>query len=321
MAEVRQRQKDVGTSGIQGRWGLSDEIVESSVDAQRRSRFVSQETGLASYAVTRVIHGFEELCRRRSMPVPAELRDTIYKILTGELLANAKFFDLEPSRVVSATVYNGLLEDLVDSREFESLRDTPGIFRTAAVTRPSDPAAFLRRVMGTVDSLERDPEFASLKDSPGIFRTAAVGHPSDPAGFLRGVMRSVEALQQDAEFACFRDVSGILRAAAVGRPGDPAGFLRSIKNRAEALQRNPDFSALGDSPVPFIVAAAYYPKDPEDHLRKRLDARMSVDDDMAAEDLLQRQVNVTFALPDESLMPDLDGLDELSPGRRRGRSR
>jgi hypothetical protein len=77
------------------------------------------------------------------------------------------------------------LAAIAGEEEFASLRDGPGIFKQAAVTNPSDPRAFLRKVQEDIAALAGEEEFAGLRDTPGIFKQAAVHSPSDPRAFLR----------------------------------------------------------------------------------------------------------------------------------------
>ena len=81
------------------------------------------------------------------------------------------------------------MADLSAEEEFAAIRDTPSIFRYAAVRYSSDPRAFLRGVQKTLGELAADEEFAAFRDTPGIFRQAAVYYPDDPRAFLRGCRR------------------------------------------------------------------------------------------------------------------------------------
>ena len=129
------------------------------------------------------------MCRRQRLAIPEGLRHSLYQVLAAEVLVNAAIMDSSPSMVAVATVYNGVLAELVESPEFTTVRDTPGILRQAAIRNLSDPKGFLRTAMATVAELERDPEFESLRNTPGMIRHAAVHNPSDPKGFLRKVLR------------------------------------------------------------------------------------------------------------------------------------
>ena len=83
---------------------------------------------------------------------------------------------------------------LEQDERFTEFRDTPGVFRRAAVNY-SDPEGFLEGVREAVSRLEQDERFADLRGTPGVFRMAAV-HYSDPEGFLMGVQEAVSRLDR-----------------------------------------------------------------------------------------------------------------------------
>jgi hypothetical protein len=137
---------------------------------------------------------FEEMCRRRRVTLPPDLRLAGYCLLGIELAINSQVLEVAPAQVASATVYHNSLDRLPEA--FPEFRDTPNVFRRAAAGYPSDPEGFRQGVQQAVSRLAQDERFAGLRDAPGVFRKAGVGYPSDPEGFL--LARSdIPALRRD----------------------------------------------------------------------------------------------------------------------------
>ena len=65
---------------------------------------------------------------------------------------------------------------------FADFRDTPGIFRDAAVHHTKDPEGFLIGVREAISRLEADDRFADFRDTPWIFRRSQ-WQPERPGGF------------------------------------------------------------------------------------------------------------------------------------------
>lgn len=186
-----------------------------------------------------LLERFEEMCRRQGAAVDADMRPYLVRLLSTELVANQQALGGNPEKLIPFTLDNGALGPaLIADAEFESLRETPGIFRRAAVgyAGPGKAKEFLRRVLRAIPELMADAEFESLRETPGIFRYAAVSYPGPGRAkeFLRGVVRIIPELAADAEFESLRETPGIFRHAAghYPGPGKAKEFLRSVmKNR------------------------------------------------------------------------------------------
>ncbi|QOJ14831.1 MAG: hypothetical protein HRU75_09340 [Planctomycetia bacterium] len=228
LAMAREAQRISG-GGVRGGRFPSEGTAAASAAVRNTSRVVqAAASGADGEGVRRAIDTLEEMCRRQRLAIPEGLRHSLYQVLAAEVLVNAAIMDSSPSMVAVATVYNGVLAELVESPEFTTVRDTPGILRQAAIRNPSDPKGFLRKVFATVAELERDPEFKTFQDTPGILRQAAIRNLSDPKGFLRTAMATVAELERDPEFESLRNTPGMIRHAAVHNPSDPKGFLRKV---------------------------------------------------------------------------------------------
>lgn len=167
MAQIRDIQRESGWT-LRGRSFLDDDVAEASRNTRQQSSLVR----LVKWATDdqdvtdNLLEGFEEMCRRRKHPMPSRLRRDVYRLLALELHVNAAALGAPASDVARATIYNGDISGISHDPEFESLRETPGVFRRAAVDSPSDPKGLLRKVVATVADLERDAEFESLRESP-----------------------------------------------------------------------------------------------------------------------------------------------------------
>ena len=212
---VREIQRDC--KPLSGGAFLSEDTLELLRDtAKETASFMSSmNCGDAEQELEALLIRFEEMCRRRKMPIPPKIRPAVYELLAGELVANASLLGAPPKGIISFTVLRGAASALVDNQEFASFRDTPGIFRRAVMGKPNDPDGFLRGVIQKIDELPKREEFASLRDWPGILRQAAISYPSNPEAFLRGVIEKIDELLKQEEFASLRDSPGILRRAAV----------------------------------------------------------------------------------------------------------
>ena len=272
MAEVRRVQRE-SQRDLRGPARLADDVTRSLKSASAESTLIrAVSDGSPDAVMTKALEGFEEMCRRRGQDVPPRLRGAIYRLLASELEVNARMLQSSVADVARATIYNGELSSLTRDAEFASLHNTPAVFVRAAVNYPSDPKAFLRKVIATIPELESDPEFASLQqDTPWVLRQAAIGNPSDPKGFLRKVIATVAELESDPEFASLDDTPWALRHAAVNYPSDPKGFLRKVISTVAELERDPEFASLQrDTPGALRRAAISYPADPKGFLRKMI---------------------------------------------------
>ena len=269
MAEVRRVQRE-SQRDLRGPARLADDVTRSLKSASAESTLIrAVSDGSPDAVMTKALEGFEEMCRRRGQDVPPRLRGAIYRLLASELEVNARMLQSSVADVARATIYNGELSSLTRDAEFASLHNTPAVFVRAAVNYPSDPKAFLRKVIATVSELERDPEFESFGDTPSVFVRAAVNYPSDPKAFLRKVIATIPELESDPEFASLQqDTPWVLRQAAIGNPSDPKGFLRKVIATVAELESDPEFASLDDTPWALRHAAVNYPSDPKGFLRK-----------------------------------------------------
>ena len=282
MDEARRAQSESGVS-MRGRPQLKD-----------AQRFAIRATATSCAIVAAPLHAepktkigllerFEEMCRRRHIEVPADMRPAILEAMLTELSINRQALTGSESKLVPVTAYCGAIGPKL-STEFPEFRDTPGIFRRAAVHNPSDPRGFLRGMQQSIAALAADDKFAEFRDTPGIFRQAAMQNPSDPRGFLRGMQQSIAALAADDEFAEFRDTPSIFRQVAFSNPRDPRSFLRGAQRRIAELAADDEFAAFRDAPGIFRQAAVYNPSDPRGFLRKaQATMRQLVADDEFAE--------------------------------------
>jgi hypothetical protein len=253
MSEVRQVQRE-SDRPLRGKTFLSDGIQSESKRTRDHSGLLaelarSSEGYVPPNVQQLAFERFEEMCRRRKLSIPKELRPPIYRLLALELVVNSSVLQAEPEQIASATLYNGSLDEMVS--RFADFRDTPWIFRHVAVNNPSDPEGFLTGVLETITRLSADERFADFRDTPGIFQRAAVHNSSDPEGFLTGVLETITRLSADERFADFRDTPGIFRQAAVNNPSDPESYLADqLRARHAAGRRTEQFSANDDRAKP-----------------------------------------------------------------------
>jgi hypothetical protein len=181
--------------GVTGRSYVSNDILNTIpsilLKSARITAFSTDVKGDSAFKkeYNTICARFEELCRRLEINIPASLRPEIYKLLSAELFSNAALFHSPPGKILSTTVYNGPLNQLFTNEEFACFADAPGIFKRAATSSPSNPEAFLRGVIQSIERLSTNEEFACFADTPGIFKHAAAGSPSNPEAFLRQQMR------------------------------------------------------------------------------------------------------------------------------------
>jgi hypothetical protein len=269
MAEVRDAQFDSGRP-LAGPARLTPDQRSAITSASADSNLVAavKEALKVDLPVNRLFERFEEMCRRREIPIDHSQRPGILKLLAAELWTNAQQLQARPKDLIGVTVYHGNITPLAAEEEFVSLRDTPGIFKQAALNHPTDPRGFLRKVQKNIAVLAAEEEFAPLRDTPGIFTRAAAGNPSDPRGFLRQVQKDITALATEEEFAPLRDTPGIFTRAAIHNPTDPRAFLRKVQKDIAVLAAEKEFAPLRDTPSIFTRAAVNNPSDPRALLRK-----------------------------------------------------
>lgn len=176
LAEVRRVQRESGRK-LTGRAHLSDETLGAFFDAWDDSRLLAELRSPPDVVVPHDVQGtlferFEELCRRRRIAVPDDLRPAVYRLLALELAVNGQLLGDTSESLASATLYNGVLDALRD--QFPEFADTPGLLREAAQGYPSDPATFLADTRDSIARLEADERFAQFRETPGVFRQAAV---------------------------------------------------------------------------------------------------------------------------------------------------
>jgi len=261
LEELRRRQRDSGKD-LRGRTRLGDA-------SERRMAAVLGQSGLIRHTETPTVafERLEEMARRRNQKFSG-LEKAAYRLLACELAINAATFNAKQKEVFSTTLYNGELSHMPTDPCFESLRDTPGIFKRAATNNPKDPEGLLLGVLQKIEQLTADPRFESLRDSPGIFKCAAMNNPKDPEGLLLGVLQKIDQLTADPRFESLQDTPWVFKRAAIGNPKDPEGFLLGVLQKIDQLTADPRFESLQDTPGIFKYAATYNPKDPEELLEK-----------------------------------------------------
>ncbi len=272
MSTVREIQRESGRD-LHGMRRLSEATVAASAQARQASDLLAHlskppEAVVPASTQQQVFDSFEEMCRRRQVTLPTELRPLVYHLLGIELAANSHALAAKPEQVAPATVYNGALDHLPEA--YPDFRDMPGIFLEAVVGYPSDPEGFLHRVQDTESRLEQAERFAEFRNTPGIFRRAALYYLSDPESFLRQVQETVARLERDERFADFRGTPFVFRRAAVGYPSDPEKFLLRVRKAVTRLKHDKRFSRFRYRPGVFLQAAINHPSDPESHLLKLL---------------------------------------------------
>ena len=267
LSTVRKLQQESGRS-LRGRAQLTPEQSYAITQGAENSGLVNgvKESLDIDIPIHTLFERFEEMCRRQNVMVDANLRPYAIKLLSTELVANQNALGGDPEKLIPFTLGNGALgAELISDAEFESLRETPGVFRQAAVDYPGPGKAkeFLRGVMKNVPELAADAEFESLRDTPGVFQRAAVGYPGPGKAkeFLRGVMKTVPELAADAEFESLRDTPGVFQRAAVSYPGPGKAkeFLRGVMKTVPELAADAEFESLRDTPGVFQRAAVSYP--------------------------------------------------------------
>ena len=225
--EVRQIQSKSGKKFTGGNY-LSSESQYAITKAATESAIVAGMSKAGDGTAARdLFERFEEMCRRRKLNIEADLRAALVKILAGELLANHSALGGSATRLISVTVLQGAIgPDL--TKEFERFRETPWVLATAAVSYPSDPRVFLRKVASTIDTLTTEPKFERFRKTPGVIAQAAVNFPTDPRAFLRKVASTIDTLVTEPEFERFRETPWVIVKAAVNFPTDPRAFLRKV---------------------------------------------------------------------------------------------
>jgi hypothetical protein len=190
MSTAREIQRRSGKT-LKGRKRLTAETIDALERAACDSKLLAwldhSPQAVSSETQRQAFETFEEVCRRRRFTIPKVMRGSVYRLLAIEIAVNAELFRASPEAMRQATVYNGSLDHLFE--DFRELRDTPYIFREAAVNYPSDPEAFLVRVQENIARLSQDDRFAGFRDTPYIFRQAAVNYPSDPDTYLSDFLK------------------------------------------------------------------------------------------------------------------------------------
>jgi hypothetical protein len=215
---------------------------------------------------TGLLERFEEMCRRQRIQIPAEMRPAILDTLLTELWVNQQALKMPADKLVPVTAYSGAIAPKL-IHEFTPFRDTPSLFKHAAVSHSGDPREFLRRMQRDIAAMAGEEEFALFRDIPSVFKHAAVGYPSDPRGFLRGVQKDIAAMAGEEEFTTFRDTPSLFTRAAVGYPSDPREFLRRVQKDIAAMAGEEEFAPFRDTPGLFKRAAVGNPSDPRTWLR------------------------------------------------------
>ena len=272
MNEVRQAQRDGGRS-LTGKTHLSESTQLASQAAQAASTLIAElqrnpDPIVSHEVLSTTFERFEEMCRRRKVRLPAELRPAIYRLLAVELVINSDILAIEPEKIASATLYNGTLDRI--PQEFPEFSDFPGILRAAATGYPTDPAGFLEFAREAIARLSADEQFADFRDTPGMFRQAVRLNPKDPEGALIRFREQVSQLASDDRFVEFRDTPHIFREAASRNPADPAQFLVRVQGTVAQLAADERFSQFRNSPHIFQDAAIRSPNDPEGYLNRVL---------------------------------------------------
>ena len=285
MSTVRQRQRESGKQ-LSGRKCLSSDtlgrLTETSHTSKMLDNLANTPTPALPASVQRhVFETFEEMCRRRLMRVPAELRPAIYRLLAIELVINSHILDESPNQIVSATVCNGSLHKLRDSYGAEFAAKS--IFRAAATGYPSDPEKFLQKVRETLARLKQDERFTNLRDMPSVFVTAAVSHQLEPDTFLLGVQKTAARLTQDQRFAELRETPSLFLYAAINYRSNPDQFLLGVQKTVARLTQDQRFAELRETPGVIRRAAVSCPTNPEAFLMKMLGQEhlqsLDIDDD------------------------------------------
>ncbi|MGL4465717.1 MAG: hypothetical protein ACRC1K_26500 [Planctomycetia bacterium] len=150
-----------------------------------------------------IFERFEEMCRRRRLRLPDDLRPAVYRLLAAELAVNAYVFDSDPTYVASATVLHGSLNHLPE--RFPEFAESPGVFRQAFRHSPSDPEGVLARTRDIEAQLAADDRFADFRDTPFVFRVVAIGNRTDPERYLLRIRSVIDRLTADDRFAELRD--------------------------------------------------------------------------------------------------------------------
>ena len=125
---------------------ITDEQIDtiaSSVEALGLPDVFNTASGAT--VLKKLLERFEEMCRRNDMTVPPELREDISSIFLEDIIANVVAFNSEkkPSKLIPLTLYHGsTFAQALQEDEFAAFKDTPGIFKYAAVNYPRDPRGF-----------------------------------------------------------------------------------------------------------------------------------------------------------------------------------
>jgi hypothetical protein len=265
--KVRHIQSRTGKKFTGGNY-LSAESQYAITKAATESAIVAELSKAGEgRAVLDLFERFEEMCRRRNLKIEPEIRVALVDVLAGELLANQSALGGSATKLIRVTVLQGaILPDL--KGEFERFREMSWVFLTAAVSYPSDPRAFLRKVANTIDALSTETEFERFRETPGVIAQAAVNHPADSRTFLRRVSGVIDMLTTEPEFEHLRETPWIFTRAAVSYPSDPRGFLRKVASIADTLAREPEFERFRETPFVIARAAVSYRADPRAFLRK-----------------------------------------------------
>jgi len=269
MESVRDKQRLSGKS-LTGVSRLLPEVHAVMMHEHKSSSLISSvayEDEEKNAALSSAFERFEEMCRRRHVVVPATLRGAIYRIMTGELLANANLLKLTLEQAVSSTVYCGDISEIMKKPAYAVPGDATSLFRKAAIGHSGELESYVKNVITITDRLQANRKLAMFRDTPSVFKDVALSHTKAPEEFLLNAIANIKRLSKMKEFAVFKKTPGMYKLAALKHSNDPDGFLRGVIKKMGELAQDEEFAALRDSPSLFRVAAATNVTDSVGHLR------------------------------------------------------
>ena len=188
MNKVRKIQKKSGMP-LKGR---RNRISKPHLDPMNES-FLQRlpENGHESYGIpwkdqAETYEMFLLMCYRRDVKIPDNLHQTIFCCLVDELFANSMVYSVIPSKLISATVYQGAVKDL--SEEFPEFIGHTNLYKRALTQSPCDSTKWLRETRKMLDELQRQQRFQPLQDQPEYFIKAVVNHRTNPETYLLSIL-------------------------------------------------------------------------------------------------------------------------------------
>src|SRR3989344_1059202 len=207
-------------------------------------------------------------CQKLLDSLTKKMKLDLYKLLSVHLLVNSRLLEMQPKKVISATILiEPLVSDILDEIEFEWCREIPSVIRRAVVNSPSDPRGFLREVKIRADEILSEEEFAWCREIPGMIRHVLMHYSLDPRQVLRTAREVTIEILSEMEFSWCAKSPNLVLKAAIYNPSDPRRSLRQLETTMNEILAKEEFTWCRDTPWVVRDAIVGYPSDPSGFLR------------------------------------------------------